>query len=394
MTRTILPLLLLFVPGAASAAGWSTADRSVTAMATGGAGAARTDDPGANAYNPAAGLFRPGLAAAAGVVIAAPILDATADGLDAGARGVVTPPLLHLRWAGESFGLGASFSVPFGTQVVWPDGWAGRFELQQAHVQVFRTEAFAGGRLGPVSFAAGAFVDVARLSFLRALDFVDTEGSTSIETRAHGFGGEASVFVRAFDALDLGLSYQSRSRLAFSGWADFSVPPEFSAKAADQRLTTRVTLPDRFRLGALYRVTDTVEVVADLELVLWSTIDQLALDFENEETTDQVQPRNWKTTVAPRLGASWRALDFLTLRAGFFVDPSPVPRSTVGPASPDSTRIGLTAGAGLEIYGGLGLDLGYQLLLFTGQEAESGEMAGVRYGGQVHLFGAALRLVL
>jgi long-chain fatty acid transport protein len=389
-----LALAALFVPFSAHAAGWSTAERSVTAMATGGAGAARSDDPGANTYNAAAGLFLPGLSASAGIMVAAPILNASAEGLDEGARGVSTPPLLHLRWAGESFGLGASFSVPFGSQVVWPKTWAGRFELQEARLQVLRTEAFAGGHIGPVSFAVGPFLDIARLSFVRAIDFVDAEGTTSIETTAKGFGAQASVFVRALDSLDFGLSYQSRSKLRFSGWADFSVPPEFSQKAADQRLHTELMLPDRFRFGALYRISEDLELLADLELVLWSTVDELALDFEAEATTDQIQRRDWKTTVAPRIGAAWRAIDFLTLRAGFFVDPSPVPKSTVGPSSPDSTRVGLTLGAGADIYAGFGVDVGYQLLIFTGAESESGEMAGVRYGGTAHLFGAALRLAL
>lgn len=393
--KTATCLAILFLPISAYAAGWSTADRSVEAMGTGGAGAARADDPAANVYNAAAGLMQPGLAASAGLIVAAPRLDAEGDGFTTGTdAGVSTPPLAHLRWSGEHFGLGASFSVPFGSQVVWPGDWAGRFDLVEARLRVLRTEAFVGGRFGPISFAAGPYFDVARLSFVKALDFVQTEGRTSIETTATGFGGQASLFYRPMDDLDLGLSYQSRTKLSFDGWADFDVPVEVAQRASDQRIGTELVLPDRFRLGALYRITDSVEVTADLEIVLWSTVKELALDFESEATTDQIQPRNWHTTVTPRVGAAWRLLDFLTLRGGFFVDPSPVPAATVGASSPDSTRVGLSAGAGAELYEGIGLDLAYQLLLFTGAEAESGEMAGVRYGGVAHLFGAALRVTL
>lgn len=394
MNRVVF-LAILLSPLTAHAAGWSTTDRSIQAMGTGGAGAARTEDPAANVYNAAAGLMQPGLSASAGLVVAAPRLSAEGDGFTSGTdRGVSTPPLAHLRWSGEHFGLGASFSVPFGSEVVWPGDWAGRFDLIEARLRVLRTEAFVGGRIGPVSFAAGAYVDVAQLSFVRALDFVQTEGRTSIETTANGFGGQASIFYRPIDDLDLGFSYQSRTKLSFDGWADFTVPAEVAQRAGDQRIATTLVLPDRFRLGALYRITEDVEVAADLEIVLWNTVDELALDFASEATEDQIQPRDWRTTVTPRIGAAWRLVDFLTLRGGLFVDPTPVPAATVGPSSPDSTRVGLSAGAGAELYQGIGLDLAYQLLVFTGAEAKSGEMAGVRYGGVAHLFGAALRVAL
>ena len=56
--------------------------------------------------------------------------------------------------------------------------------------------------------------------------------------------------------------------------------------------------------------------------------------------------------------------------------------------------VGLTLGAGADIYAGFGVDAGYQLLIFTGKEAEGGEMPGVRYSGTAHLAGFALRLKL
>jgi long-chain fatty acid transport protein len=336
-------------------------------------------------------LFDDGFAASVGLIVAAPDLEAR--GVSDGAASISTPPMLHLRWSGETFGLGASFSVPFGSKVKWPDGWDGRFELEEARLQILRTEAFAGLRFGMVSFTLGGFVDVGRLGFVKAIDFVDAEGRTSLETSAIGFGGQASVSLR-IDGLDVGLSYQSRSRMGFDGYADFSVPAEFSVKAHDQRVSAELVMPDRFRLGVRYRITDTVDVMGDLELVLWSTVKELALDFEDEATTDQILPRNWRTTVVPRIGATWQAFDFLAIRGGVFVDPSPVPEATVSPSSPDSTRIGLSAGAGAEIYAGIGVDVAYQLLVFTGAKSVTGDLAGTEYGGLAHLFGASLRVAL
>lgn len=384
MNRATL-LLALFLPNVALAAGWSTVDQSVAAMATGGAGAANAEDPAANTYNAAAGMMAPGLAASVGVVLATPSLSASGEGFEANSSNVSTPPHLHARYMGEHFGLGASLTVPFGSKVHWPDDWERRFELRTADVQVVRVSAFLATRFDFVSIAVGPHYDVGSLGFVRSIDFVDTEGTASIETRATGFGVSASIFARPRDDIDLGLSYTSRTTLDFDGYADFDAPPEFSGRLQDGAIRTSVTLPDRFRLGARWRPTTAWEVLADLDLTLWNTIDALDLDFESEDTDDLLQPRDWRATLTPRAGVRFSALSFLDLRAGAYFDPSPVPASTVGPGSPDSSRIGLTLGAGLALAEAVRVDLGYQLVRFTGAEA-----ADIRYGGTVHLVGASV----
>lgn len=389
MKRAVL-LSLFLVPTPAFGAGWSTVDQSVQAMATGGAGAANPNDPGANTYNAAAGMMAPGLSASLGIVLAAPSLSANGDGIDVSTSGLSTPPHVHARFTGEHFGVGASLTVPFGSNVEWPEDWAGRFVLRSARVRVLRTSAFVSGRFGNYAIAVGPHFDSGSLSLTRSIDFIDTEGSTSIETTASGVGLSAAIFARPFDALDVGLSYASRTKLGFDGYADFSAPPEFSGRVEDTPVTANVTLPDRFRLGARWRATDDLAVLADLELTLWNTFDALTFDFASEITDDVVQRRDWSTTVTPRAGVVWSALPYLDVRGGFYVDPTPVPSATVGPSSPDSTRIGLTAGAGLEIVEQVGLDLGYQLVVFTGSDAEADALPAVSYGGVVHVLGASL----
>lgn len=379
------------LPATASAAGWTTVDRSVAAMGAGGTGAARANDPAVAGYNPAAAIARKGLSATAGVVLASPRISAQGEALDAKTSGLSTPPLLYAQWADGDLGFGASLTVPFGSSVTWPEGWADRFRLQEARVQVLRTTAWGGLRLGPVRIAAGAFVDVASLRFSRSLDFVATEGEAAIDTSATGFGGVAGVYAELTERWSLGLSYASRSRLDFEGWADFTRPAELSNSAMDQRVTSQVTLPDRFVFGARFCPLPELELVADLELVLWNTVDALRVDFEAPEMADLDDPRDWRPTVAPRLGATYRALSMLEARAGFFVDPTPVPGRTVSPSAPDSTRVGVSVGAGVAPLSWLEVDLAYQLVAFTGQSSEADE---TRYGGVAHLvgFSAAVRI--
>lgn len=389
--RMVLVTISLLASTPALAAGWSTADRSVAAMGSGGAAVARADDPGANAYNPAAGATLPGLHASIGALVAAPSLSAEGSGWSAAtAGGASVPPHLHLRWAGETLAFGASVTIPFGSAVRWPEAWERRYDLIEANLRVVRTSAFAAYRVGDFSFAAGPFIDAGSLSLVRAIDFIEAEGRTSIETHATGFGLVAAAFWQASGVLDLGLSYQSRSSLSLTGFADFTVPPELRGRASDQAVTAELTLPDRITLGALFRATETVELNVDLEVLAWSTVDELHLDFAGEDMTDVRQPRDWRATVTPRAGASWLALDWLKVRGGIFFDPSPVPVETLGPSSPDSSRIGLTLGAGAELVKNLSLDAGYQLLLFTGATTAGESTGGVSYAGTAHLAGLSI----
>lgn len=376
----------------AFAAGFATVDRGVVALGSGGTGTARADDPAANVYNPAAATTDEGFVVSAGAVLGFPSVTAKSDAWSVGSDAdLVTPPMVHARFSNGDFAAGASLTVPFGSSVNWPVGWPGRFELRKAKLTDLRISAFGGASFGRFAVAAGPFVDIASLRIERALDFVEEEGETNIDMSAKGFGLSAALYFRPVDELALGLNYTSRSKLSFEGYADFSVPPEFSGRAADSKITTTMLLPDRVTLGALYAVSPELDLALDVELVLWSTVDRLALDFESETTADVVQPRNWHTTVVPRAGASYRpaVLEWLTVRGGLFLDPSPVPKDTVGPSSPDSLRFGLALGAGAEIAEGFAIDAGYQLIFLTGakSEADSATLTGVEYSGLVNLIG-------
>lgn len=381
-----IAILVAAAPGAAHAGGFTTVDRGVVALGSGGTGTARADDPAANVYNPAAASTDRGFVLSAGMVLGLPSITAKSDSFEqASDKDLVTPPMLHVRFGNGDYAAGASLTVPFGSSVNWPVSWPGRFELTKAKLTDLRISAFAGAKLGDFALAIEPFLDLATLRIERSLDFIDQEGTTAIDLAGRGFGVTLAAYYQVIDSFALGLTYHSRSKLDFDGYADFAVPAEFSGRAQDGKVTTSITLPDRITLGALYQASEEFDVALDLELVLWGTVDRLALDFEAPEMDDVVQPRDWHTTVSPRLGGSYQpnALDWLTVRAGAYLDPSPVPKETVGPASPDSTRFGLTLGAGAKISENFALDAGYQLIFLTGAETP----AGVSYSGTVNLFG-------
>lgn len=384
---------VLGLPQLAHAGGFSISQQSASAGGTAGAGTARSNDASAAWFNPAALADGGGLRLGVGIALAMPQIRAEAmDGTwktDSESE-LKTPPHVFASWAQGKWVGALSVGVPFGGGVTWPTEWEGRHEIVSTKVQVFRIAPSFGYRFGRIRVAAGPHLDIGSLQLVRGLDFVDTEGSVELALGAVGVGAHASVFVEATDDLDVGLSYKSRTKLSYSGDADFSAPDEFSVKTSDQHAKTDVTLPDRFILGGRYQV-GAWAVLADLDLTLWEVYDSLVIDFERDETPDAVTVNNWKPSVGLRAGGEYQ-LSRWVFRGGGFIDPSPARGENLRPTSPDANRIGGSLGLSRNLGSGIAIDAFYEYMHLLGRETENMDTLQARYGGRAHFLGLGIRL--
>jgi len=391
-TTMLLIGVMMAMAAPARAGGYAVAEQSATAGGTAGAATARSDDPGAAWYNPAALVDDGGTRAGAGVVLAMAQLHAAAtdDAWQADTEGGATPvPQLHVGHAAGPWAIGLAAGVPYGGNVHWPADWQGRHEVIASRLAVVRLAPFAGWRFGRVRVAGGVHVDLGELRIRRGLDFVDTEGDVQLAMRGAGLGFDAAAFVRITDDLDAGVSYRSRTRLAMSGEADFTAPDAFSMKTADQHVTTEVALPDRIAAGVAWK-RGALAVLGDVEVTAWSINDRQVIDFEREATPDVTQVNAWSTTVALRAGAEWRGPGW-TARAGVAYDPSPAPDDHLAPTSPDSDRYEAAIGGTWLVSPGIAVDGFYALLHLAERESENSESMRARYGGNAHLIGVGVR---
>ena len=144
------------------------------------------------------------------------------------------------------------------------------------------------------------------------------------------------------------------------------------------------------RFGVQWAPLRTLELAAEVEYNQWSSVDVLLIDFQDPGTEDVEKVRDWSDTTAFRFGAAYDVDDGLALRGGVFWDPSPVSAASVGVDSPDSSRLGLSLGLGLDLSESLGIDVGYQYLGFQGSQTE-GATDQISFEGQAHLMGLAFR---
>ncbi len=117
-------------------------------------------------------------------------------------------------------------------------------------------------------------------------------------------------------------------------------------------------IPSIFSAGLAYKPTDKWTVTGEAQFTQWSAYDKLDITFvtaAGEKVESSV--KNYKNTVAVRLGGEFVASDFVTVRAGVYIDTPPVQMDNYNPETPSANSYGVTAGATLNPMENLAIDL-------------------------------------
>jgi long-chain fatty acid transport protein len=387
MTKLIV---LLLIPATAYAGGLAVGEQNAVSAGTAGAGAARTDDPGAAWHDPAALADDGGWRVGFSLTAAHPDVSTTSGaGTTDSASTWQTPPHLDASYAHDHWAAGVAVGVPFGGGITWPSTWAGATEAVQTQLMDIRTAPFAAYRIGPLRIAGGFHVDAARLQIARNLDFIDTQGDVKLDLAGHGVGVDASAYYAARPDLGIALAYRSRTRIDFNGNANFTAPDAFSEKTPDQHATTSMTMPDQLVLGAAYQ-RNALTFLGEVEYTRWSVDPDTTVHFEMPQTPDAVQVNGWHNTFTERAGAEYHG-DGFTIRGGAYYDPSPVPAAHLTPSSPDDSRIGITAGASYQLAAAWTADAFVEQMWLLERHTTSVDTMPATFGGSAIVLGAGVR---
>ena len=102
----------------------------------------------------------------------------------------------------------------------------------------------------------------------------------------------------------------------------------------------------------------------DIQYVLWSAYKSLHVDITDPTTGASVYDlptsiKNYKNTVATRIGVQYHACEFVTARLGMYVDESPVRSDFLNPETPSMTKVSYTAGVTINPCKNVSIDLAY-----------------------------------
>jgi long-chain fatty acid transport protein len=200
-----------------------------------------------------------------------------------------------------------------------------------------------------------------------------SEATVQFSGSAFGVGANAGLLYTPIEHLKLGFSFRSAVGLDFSGKVHFnlpsSVPASIRAQFPDGAVTTQVTLPHVFSLGVGW-VDGPLTVEADLNYTLWSSFDQLRIDFAQAlPQASTASHYNYNNAPTLRLGGEYR-FDFLAARLGVGYDWTPIPDATVDPTLPDSNRFLISAGVGTK-WEMLSFDVSYLGVILTDRSIPS-----------------------
>lgn len=124
---------------------------------------------------------------------------------------------------------------------------------------------------------------------------------------------------------------------------------------------TELPLPSNATLGVSFRPVRRWEFAVDFQLVGWHAYRDLTLKFNEPELEidDIYSVKNYKNTFITRVGAKCDATEWLTLRAGLYVDRSPVRSEYLNPETPSLTKVSYSAGGSIKLASPLTLDFSY-----------------------------------
>lgn len=292
---------------------------------------------------------------------------------------------------GSNLKFGLGIYTPYGSQVDWEEGWRGEQLLDEITLQAIFVQPTVSYKINDmISVGAGFVYMFGKVNLQRGLPASSTTGNSSIELdgNANGLGYNLGVYLEPSEKFSIGLNYRSKVEAEVEeGDAIFhNVPAAAGALFQANQFSAKLPLPSNTTLGAAFKPSTKLTLSAEVSMVGWSAYEELRFDFNGNVggSPESVSPRNYEDAWVFRLGGEYMAIDALAVRAGVYYDQTPVQDGYMTPETPDSDRIGLTAGLGYAVNDRFDIDLSF--LYIQGMEREQtikdAEDAGTYNPGQ------------
>ncbi|MEM9254064.1 MAG: outer membrane protein transport protein [Pseudomonadota bacterium] len=337
--KTVCPLVLLaiLIANTAQAGGLFLNELGDFSGGRANAGAvAGTDDAGGLMHNPANGAALEGsqLFASAGVLIPSikfDIEDASPDAgdNDGGDAGVLTPVgSLAYRHDVQSdkWSLGITLSPLAGSGLDYDQNWVGRYQVTEVSLLVLAlaptvalqiTDRLAIG-IAPQFYYADLELDLKVPSFLGPLE---EDNDATLDGDDTGFGALLGATYQLTNETRLGLTWQSELDINFSGNLDIR-SGNFPGVSAGAETDTKLTLPQRARLGLNHHFSDLLMLSLTLGWEQWSSLDNVFVSVDT--AGGAALDRNWDDTWHYAAGFQYQVNRDWDMTAGVAYDTNPV----------------------------------------------------------------------
>lgn len=405
----------LFLPLSAFAGGFQLNLQGLKAASMGGAATGIASDASTVFYNPAGMSHLNGHQFTFGFNLVDPSVSIqTPEVANTNQTSKRATPI-HFYYSGqinEKLHFGFLINNQFGSSSSFEDDWQGRYIIQNISLKTFMFQPTVSYKLHEKISIGGGFV-YARGSFstekaIPVSSSTSTEGKASLSGSGDAVGYNLGIFSNfltlahgaSSTKLNVGISYRSKLAIDLSnGVAEFTNIPEalqgtFPAKTG---FTSKLTLPEVFTAGLSaqhIKENYSVTFIYDFNWTGWSSYDTLTFKFDNADTPESKTTKDWQDVVTHRFGVDFTYKEKFSVRAGLYIDNSPIKEGYVSPELPDISQTAYTAGLGYKINDTFSVDFS-----FIRQSAERRDKLLVAnfdatYRRIVNVYGLALNIKL
>ncbi len=385
--------LFLFPSNMVFAANVDTYGIGAKATALGGAFAAYADDPYAVYYNPAGLTQIKDKVVSVGSMILNPNLKGKGFEVEKNGTVVLGPenfedesPLLvvpHLGFVmplNEKWTLAIASYVPFGLHLRWDDtanpflnpasydcyeSWYMRMVVTPTVAYKVNDKLSVGFGVALGRGSAGTYLN----SYPLFQNGITAREEVEL-TDDFNYSFNIGIMYKFTPKLTLGITYRSMADASFDGTLklkDLSAAEQAALKAAVAakgytltKFETDVSLDDvnyprQVQVGLRYAPNEKVSMEVDVVWTNWSIVDKQTLQIKDPAfqallgAKQDVIPRDWEDTKQVKVGIEWRPTRLLSLRCGYFYDPSPIPDHTFDNMWPDADKKTYSVGVGLNL---------------------------------------------
>jgi long-chain fatty acid transport protein len=203
----------------------------------------------------------------------------------------------------------------------------------------------------------------ARLDFSNSNDFTG-------QAKGSGWTGKFGATFKASKDVNLGLSYQMKTRLSdlttgangaqFTLISDSGMGPGTAMPAMNGKIIVRnFQMPSVLAAGASLQVSPVLNLVADVKRIGWSSVMKsfnMGFDMGGGQVMNFGMPQSWDDQTVISLGGSYKMNDAVTVRAGYSHSTNPIPDSMVNPLFPAIVKDHYMAGFGYQINKNMTMD--------------------------------------
>ncbi|TCJ15992.1 transporter [Parasulfuritortus cantonensis] len=367
--RAVLAGLLL-CSGGAQAAGFALIEQNASGLGNAYAGqGAVAEDASTIFFNPAGLTKLPGrqLVLAGNFIrpsakfddqgSSAALLQAGGgEGGDAGGLGF-SPNFYYAMDIQPDLKFGLGVNAPFGLKTEYDRDWIGRFHAVTSDLMTVNVNPTLAWRVND-RWSAGIGLDaqyihakLTNMTNYSALIYQATgnpvagvEGLARVKGDDWSWGYNLGVLFEPVKDTRVGLSYRSRVKYTLDGTVAFSDRPALlEPYLPDGDVTAKVTLPDSWSLSLFHKLSERIDLLADVTWTHWALFKDLTV-VRDGGTVLSTTPEHWDNVWRYSVGLNYHASDALTWRFGVAFDQSPVSESYRTPRIPDEDRTWLALG--------------------------------------------------